>query len=75
MKWLLLIELCSPLTARCEWRIADSYRTEEACVLCAHDPQHQFQVPRAPHRERAAAAAAAATIAIDTISCHAIMSN
>jgi hypothetical protein len=27
--------LCSPLTARCEWRIADSYRTEEACVLGA----------------------------------------
>ena len=35
MKWLLLIELCSPLTARCEWRVADSFRTEEACVIGA----------------------------------------
>jgi len=35
MRWLLLIQLCHPLTARCEWRVADSYRTEEACVLGA----------------------------------------
>jgi hypothetical protein len=35
MRWLLLIELCSPLTARCEWRVADSFRTEEACVIGA----------------------------------------
>ena len=35
MRWLLLIQLCSPLTARCEWKLADSYRTEEACVLGA----------------------------------------
>ena len=35
MKWILLIQLCSPLTARCEWRVADSYRTEEACVVGA----------------------------------------
>jgi len=35
MCWLLLIQLCHPLTARCEWRVADSYRTEEACVLGA----------------------------------------
>ena len=35
MRWLLLIQLCSPLTARCEWKLADSYRTQEACVLGA----------------------------------------
>jgi hypothetical protein len=35
MKWLLLIELCNPISARCEWRVVDSYRSQEQCVLGA----------------------------------------
>ena len=35
MRWLLLIELCSSINARCEWKIVGSYRSQEACVLGA----------------------------------------
>ena len=47
MKWTLLILLCHPLTAKCEWKIADSYFSEERCVLAALEiPNIEFKCRR-----------------------------
>ena len=35
MKWTLLIMVCSVYTAKCEWKVADTYFSEERCVMGA----------------------------------------